>query len=139
MHRRSIAIWCERPRYQSRDMSRRWQTTLEYLWIAGSLLCLAIAVIRMRRFERSLRHAAAAPMSVQLRIEHLAERLGLSRAPASCLSPARSCPILWAVGRSARVLIPQTLWERLDAQQPRRDPHSRTGPLATAGSLDSMD
>jgi bla regulator protein BlaR1 len=107
------------PAVRSFDISRISETTVESLWIGGSLLCLIIAVVRMRRFSRSLRFATLAPAPIQLRIDQLAERLNLSRAPRVWFIPGMLCPMLWAVGGSARVLIPQTLWDRLD--NPQRD------------------
>jgi len=99
------------------DFARMWETALELLWLAGSVLCLAIAVIRIWRFARSLRYASLAPASIQLRIEQLAQRLNLNRAPRAWFIPGTLSPMLWAVGGPARLLIPQALWERLNSIQ----------------------
>jgi bla regulator protein BlaR1 len=107
----------ETPAARHFDFARMWETGLESLWIGGSVLCLAIAVIRIWRFARSLRYATLASGEVQLRIEQLAQRLNLNRAPRVWFIPGTLSPMLWAVGGPARLLIPQALWERLNSIQ----------------------
>jgi len=101
--------------------ANRWHSwvlsAVEGLWLAGSSLCLVLAVGRMIRFSQTLRYAMPAPSDVQHRADVLACRLGLGAAPGVWLVPGAVCPMLWTVGPSARVLLPRELWRRLDSAQ----------------------
>ena len=83
------------------------------LWLAGSLTCFALVIVRSWRFARLLRHAAPAPPPLAQRVAHLASRLGLRRPPGVWLVPGAVCPMLWAVLRRPRLLLPETLWAKL--------------------------
>ena len=90
---------------------------LQTTWIAGSIICLLIASGRIIRFSRGLRHAHRAPPELQSRVAHLSRHLGLRSAPTVHFIPGSLCPMLWAVGRSPRLLIPVALWGRLDVSE----------------------
>src|SRR5207248_9487495 len=47
----------------------------------------------------------------------LAARLGLARCPDVALVPACISPLLWALGRVPRLLLPAELWQRLTPEQ----------------------
>ncbi len=94
-----------------------WRGFVLAVWLAGSALWWATALVRVGRFRRLLRHAAAASPELQARARDLAARLGLARCPAVGLLPARVSPLLWAVGWTPRLLLPADLWERLSAGQ----------------------
>src|SRR3984957_20149496 len=87
------------------------------VWLAGSLAWWGAAVVRMRRFSRLLRLTKEAPVEVQDRVRRLAGLLGLRRRPAVVFVPGTVSPLLWAPGWSARLLVPQALWERFDDEQ----------------------
>jgi beta-lactamase regulating signal transducer with metallopeptidase domain len=87
------------------------------LWLAGCLAWWAVAGRRLWRFGRLLRHARPAPGPVQGRATRLAGRLGLARCPGVWFLPAPVSPMLLALGRSPRLLLPAGLWERLSAEQ----------------------
>src|SRR5207245_10624829 len=53
----------------------------------------------------------------QLRLQELAERLGLSVCPSISFVAAPIAPLLWALARSPRLLIPSQLWDRLNEEQ----------------------
>jgi beta-lactamase regulating signal transducer with metallopeptidase domain len=88
-------------------------------WAAGSALYLLTVVGRVRRFNRSMRLATAAPPEVQRRCAALASRLGVHgpATPGVWFLPVTFCPVLWAFARPARVLVPGGLWGRLDEAQ----------------------
>src|SRR5258706_6214062 len=44
-------------------------------------------------------------------------RVGISKCPRVCFVPGPVCPMLWAFGGRARLLIPAGLWDRLDDGQ----------------------
>jgi bla regulator protein BlaR1 len=87
------------------------------VWLTGSLLWLAVAALRVARFQHLLRHARPAPAALQEQAEHLAQRLGLARCPGVWFVPAPVSPLLWALGRTPRLLLPEALWEELTESQ----------------------
>lgn len=86
-------------------------------WLAGAVMCLFLAITRLVRFSRTLRHAIRVGDDVQFRADALARRMGLSAAPAVWFIPGALCPMLWTLGDRARVLIPRELWTRLEPEQ----------------------
>lgn len=90
---------------------------LAIAWGAGSACCLILALLRVRRFMRCVRLAEAAPTTVAQRCAALAKRVGISRPPSVLFVPSAICPSLWAFSRSAQIVLPQHLWDRLDATQ----------------------
>jgi beta-lactamase regulating signal transducer with metallopeptidase domain len=94
-----------------------WKPVLLVLWLTGSALWWLIACLRVARFRRLLRHATPAPAEVQCRAEELAGRLGLTSCPGVWLVPARVSPLLWALGRAPRLLLPVALWQSLAPEQ----------------------
>ena len=91
--------------------------TIEVIWISGSLICLGIASIRMARFLRMLRHATFGPADAQRRVNQLAQQLNVNGAPTLWLIRGTLCPMLWALGQSARLLVPVELWNGLEPVQ----------------------
>jgi beta-lactamase regulating signal transducer with metallopeptidase domain len=94
-----------------------WQEVLVASWLAGALLWWALAAARLRRFGRLLRQARPAPAAVAESLRRMAGRMGLRRCPGAWLLPAPVSPLLLAVGRTPRVLLPEALWPRLTAGQ----------------------
>lgn len=83
------------------------------IWITGSLICGLVITVRIIRFQRLLRLADLAPPEQQSRAGALARRIRVIRAPAVYFVPGAVCPMLWAIGRCSRLLIPCELWNRL--------------------------
>jgi beta-lactamase regulating signal transducer with metallopeptidase domain len=94
-----------------------WPVVLGTVWLAGCLGWWAVAGYRVRRFQKLLRHAVPAPPAVHEQAQRLAARLGLARCPRVDLVPAPVSPLLWALGRAPRLLLPAALWERLTPDQ----------------------
>src|SRR5207248_3638012 len=92
-------------------------TAATLLWAAGSMVCAALILLRVVRFHRLLRFATIASPALQGRAAALARRMGLTRAPRIWFVPGVVCPMLWPLGRGARVLIPSVLWDRLGESQ----------------------
>src|SRR5262249_35199618 len=82
------------------------RTIAASIWLLGSLLWLALAGLRIGRFHRLLcsTHPALPPLQAQVR--RLAHRLGLARDPTVYLVMAPIPPLLWALGRKPRLLVP---------------------------------
>ncbi|HYT88007.1 MAG TPA: M56 family metallopeptidase, partial [Gemmataceae bacterium] len=94
-----------------------WPTIALALWLGGSACWFVLALGRIRRFQRLLRHATTAPMELQVEAETLAARLGLARCPRVLLVHGVVSPMLWAVGQAPRLLLPASLLERVSAVQ----------------------
>jgi len=86
-------------------------------WIFGSIFCVAIAAIRLRRFHRILSFADPAPPDVIERVASLACKLGIRRPPATLFISAPVSPMLLGGFSRPRLLIPRRLWEHLDDRQ----------------------
>jgi beta-lactamase regulating signal transducer with metallopeptidase domain len=94
-----------------------WQEVVLGVWLSGALLWWAVAAWRVLCFHRLLRLAEPAPADVQAQAGRLARRLGLRRCPGIWLVRAPVSPLLWALGRVPRLLVPAALWERLADDQ----------------------
>jgi beta-lactamase regulating signal transducer with metallopeptidase domain len=94
-----------------------WINVIGVFWLSGSLIWMSVAVLRIVRFRRLIRKARPADANLQVRVGWLAERLGLSICPSACLVDAPIPPLLWALTRIPRLLIPSHLWDRLSEEQ----------------------
>lgn len=90
---------------------------LAIVWIAGSILVAMLAVVRIARFRRLLKHGAAAPDWLIDEVERLARQIGLKRAPATLLVPDTVSPLLWSLGRRPQIILPEGLLARMDRQE----------------------
>jgi beta-lactamase regulating signal transducer with metallopeptidase domain len=100
------------------SLLRRALTSLPIIWTTGTLLFLTIGLVRVLMLLRLLARAPLAPDSVQLLINSVAARLGIAKPPRVCFVAGVVCPALWAFARRPRVIIPLSLWNRLD--EPKR-------------------
>ncbi|MDB5301445.1 MAG: antirepressor regulating drug resistance protein, partial [Phycisphaerales bacterium] len=87
------------------------------VWLGGSAVCLSIAIARWTRFTRLLRLAQLAPPGMQAQARGVAGRIGVRRCPAVWILPGPVCPMLWAAGGRARVILPAELWGKLSDSQ----------------------
>lgn len=94
-----------------------WELPVGIAWLSGSLVWWGLAVVRLRRLHRLLRHARPAPADVQAQACRIADRLGLRRCPTISMLRDPISPLLWAVLGSPRLLLPAKLWERLSDEQ----------------------
>ncbi len=102
-------------RWRGADVS--WPAAAVAVWLAGSLAYWSVAGVRMVCFERLVRLASPTPPEVRQRVAGLAEALSIRRLPDVLFVPGTVSPLLWAPGRSARILLPAVLWGRLDDAQ----------------------
>jgi beta-lactamase regulating signal transducer with metallopeptidase domain len=94
-----------------------WIRGLATVWLAGTAATLVLSFCRVRRFQRLLREARPASEQVQERVGELASRLGLRRPPSAWWVWGKLSPLLWALGRRPRLIIPVELWKALDERQ----------------------
>ncbi len=92
----------------------RWCTAI---WLAGTAASIIVATRRIVRFERLLNDAQPACEDVQQWVDELAINLGLNCPPSVWWTGAKVSPMLWAVGRKPRLIIPLGLWKSLDDRQ----------------------
>jgi len=90
---------------------------LAIVWITGSILIAILAVVRIARFQRMLKHGAAAPAWLVDEVERLAGQIGLKRVPATLLVPDTVSPLLWSLGGKPQIILPEGLLARMDRQQ----------------------
>jgi beta-lactamase regulating signal transducer with metallopeptidase domain len=95
----------------------RWPEVVMAVWLAGSLSWFTLALVRLERFRRLLRHARPAPARLRERTRTLSRRLGLDRAPEVRLLPGRLAPMLWAAGGKPLLLVPADLVDQLGSEQ----------------------
>jgi beta-lactamase regulating signal transducer with metallopeptidase domain len=101
----------------ARAWALSWQGVVSALWLTGSLTWLTLAVLRIGRFRRVLRHAHRASADLQEQTRRLAQSLGLAHGPEVWCVSAPVSPLLWALAGKPRILLPTALWERLTARQ----------------------
>ena len=78
--------------------------------LAGAVSWWALAIVRIIRFQRVLKHIDPAPGNWQKRTDELAALVGLGEPPSLWLVPGRVPPMLWAIGGRPRLLVPSELW-----------------------------
>ena len=84
------------------------------VWIVGSLATLAVLARRAWRFRAFLRQAAHRDEGVRRRVAGLARSVGIAIPPDVLIIESVVSPMLWGVGRGARLLLPGPLVRRLD-------------------------
>ena len=90
------------------------------VWVIGSLVVVALACYRIRRFQWGLNDAHLAPAEAQRQAAEIAGKLGLKKCPPIWLVPGRLPPMLWMpslIARNARLIFPVELFFKLDADQ----------------------
>src|SRR5262249_35087670 len=126
-----------------------WESIALGSVLAGALAWWGLAALRIVRFQRLLRDVGPMPAEWQGGGGPPAPRGGVGgrarRGPGGCLVPGDVPPMLWALGRRVRLLVPARLWATLDEDQrtslvlhelahlKRRDHWVRWGELAIAG------
>jgi beta-lactamase regulating signal transducer with metallopeptidase domain len=105
------------PRALPPHLVDRW-TALALLWPAGTILVVAVSVLRLRRFRRAL-EAALSPADA--RVRRLAERaaadLGVPPCAGVAVIPADAAPFVWScLGRPSVVLPASIVAEMSDDQ-----------------------
>lgn len=86
----------------------RWQSVVALVWLLGGAAYLALAGVRIARFQRSLTALPAANERVQRLAAEVGQKLGYRGALTVRVAPGRTPPLLWAVGRPT-ILLPNEL------------------------------
>ena len=112
----AIALEPEEHMFMPTEWVVPWRA-LGLAWLAGVVATASIAVFRVIRFQRLLNDAEPAGSAIETEIAKLAGRMALKRAPRAVLVEGRLAPMLWSVGRDARLVLPRALWEGLNGRQ----------------------
>ena len=87
------------------------------VWVVGSVVVLAISLVRIWSFDRSLRRSSvAAPGWVAYMAQDAARALGMRSAPAISISRARLSPMTWWTGGRVRIVLPEGLIAEMESQ-----------------------
>jgi beta-lactamase regulating signal transducer with metallopeptidase domain len=88
-----------------------------WVWLAGSVYWFGAALVRMLQFHRLLRHGKPAPIALQQRGASIAATMELEHCPELWVVPGRVSPLLWALGRRIRLILPGDLLASLGPEQ----------------------
>jgi len=94
-----------------------WSRLFATIWLAGSVASIIVAARRIVRFQHLLKDAQPAAEEIQDWVDELAINLGVERPPSVWWTEAKLSPMLWALGRHPRLIIPIALWKSLDERQ----------------------
>ena len=83
------------------------------IWLGGAGFLLLCGLLRIVRSRRLLRDARRAPAAVRQLVREAADEMGLRRIPEVYMIRRRISPLIWC-GRQVRLILPATLWSRLD-------------------------
>lgn len=90
-----------------------WSTVLLGAWLAGSTFWLGMQLFSAIRFETLITYRSHCPDDLQSECSELAHRLGILHAPRVCVIDAAMSPMLWGLGRRAKLLFPAKLAARM--------------------------
>jgi bla regulator protein blaR1 len=94
-----------------------WVRLTGTIWLAGTVTTLLLSCWRIRLFQLLLNQARPASEEIQDWVDELSAALGLGRPPGVWWVSGKLSPMLWALGRSPRLIIPIELWKSLDHRQ----------------------
>jgi beta-lactamase regulating signal transducer with metallopeptidase domain len=98
-----------------------WLPLLESLafivWAGGAIVLAAVIARRAIGFHRLVLRTSQADLALQDLANQCARRLKLRHSPEVRIVPGHITPLVWALGRRARVLLPAGLLERLNEPQ----------------------
>lgn len=94
-----------------------WRLALPALVGLGAISVATLAGLRFLRFRRLAQAAEPAPPGLVTRAAEIGAALGIRRAPALYLLPARVPPMLWPASPRPKLLLPRDLLPELDGDE----------------------
>lgn len=91
-----------------------WWAIARWAWLAGSVVLVTVALVRVARFRRLLATAAAPDRALRRRIERLAAKLELAALPRIAIVDARVSPMVWCFLGRPHLVLPRGLLAQLD-------------------------
>jgi len=95
------------------QIEQHWPLLAATFWLGGSGAYLLLVVRSAKRLRRLVGESHPAPRDVTRRCAALADGLGLRRPPEVRFLDSALTPMLCAIARCPRVLVPAGLWEKL--------------------------
>jgi beta-lactamase regulating signal transducer with metallopeptidase domain len=90
-----------------------WAQWAGSIWLAGSLVVLAVLARRAWRFRRFLRLAVQRDEYLGVRVAELAHSVGMQVPPRVIVVDGIVSPMLWGLGEGARLIFPARLAKRM--------------------------
>ena len=87
------------------------------IWAAGSLTWFAVSAVLTWRMCRLLAFSRPAGRELQEEVQRLARLLKLPRCPDVHLVSGRISPLVWPIGRRAKVLLPEGLFSQFKPEE----------------------
>ncbi len=106
--------------YQSFTTSNAWTVVYPLLigvWFCGIVIVALMASRWIVQFHRLLAGALPASEPLQSTLKELASRMGLRNCPDLCVVDCSVAPLVWSVGRRAKIVLPKSLLNKLDEDQ----------------------
>ncbi|HEY8750700.1 MAG TPA: M56 family metallopeptidase [Tepidisphaeraceae bacterium] len=94
-----------------------WPAILCLLWLTGAIVYFALILRSTLRIRRLLSHSVPAPLAIRQRALHLSRSMSLGRCPEVAFVRGPVPPMLCAIGLRPRIILPASLWSRLDEAQ----------------------
>lgn len=94
-----------------------WRTATYATWLAGSAIYALVILAALIRVRRLVSRSIPAPRAVSAQAACLAQTFGLKRCPEISFIRDPLPPMLCAVFTAPRILLPVSLWQRLDDAQ----------------------
>ncbi|MBK6406772.1 MAG: hypothetical protein IPF66_18050 [Holophagales bacterium] len=94
-----------------------WRLALPALVGLGAIAVATLAALRFLRFRRLAQAAEPAPPGLVTRAAEIGAALGIRRAPALYLLPARVPPMLWPASPRPKLLLPRDLLPELEGDE----------------------
>lgn len=82
---------------------------LASIWAVGAVVCLLVSLLRIVKFRSVLKLTTPASSDLIERVQQIARRMGLKRAPDVLVVPGAVSPMLWGFGFKTRLLVPSEL------------------------------
>lgn len=91
--------------------------TIYAIWLGGAVVWFGHQIVQVFAFRRFLREARPAPEEVSAEIRRISLCMGISQPPLALIIDGQVSPMLWALGRRARVILPAALLDELTPAQ----------------------
>lgn len=99
-----------------RQAGAGWGIWLLNVWLIGTAISFGIQIWMVIRFGRRVAAASVRDEALQCQADSLARSMSLKRCPEVRVVAATISPMLWSCGAKTRMLFPQELMSRLNAE-----------------------
>jgi hypothetical protein len=114
---RAAAAWRVVPFRTAPGQRFPWGRVIFWLELLGGLAWFIWVGLRVGRFYGLLSEATPASAELVREVERWAERIGLARCPQVLLWRRVAPPVVWSLGRRAKLILPEDFVAQLDRRQ----------------------